>query len=346
MVRLGLALKLPLVWISSGLAFNRSQHTAGQMSALFKNTSALIGSALLLVLLCLAGPAAQAQDTNFEQQPVIKKMPKLNAFEAILPDAELDKNKKAVNLDATLTKDGLPMHHGLTWHVFSSIPGSDGKLQLLAQSEGGSATFRLDPGSYFVNVAFGRAGTTKKLEVPSIGEPQKQVLVLDAGGIELNAVSGANMRIPADELSFSIYSSDVKEDGERGLVMDDVSPNEVVRLNAGTYHVVSEYGDVNAVIRADIQVEAGKITEATIQHRAAEIALKLVSTPGGEAIADTAWSVLTASGDIVSESVSAFPSMVLAEGDYSVVARNKEKNYTRDFTVKAGENADIEVLLK
>ena len=67
---------------------------------------------------------------------------------------------------------------------------------------------------------------------------------------------------------------------------------------------------------------------------------------GGEAIADTAWSVLTASGDIVSESVSAFPSIVLAEGQYSVVARNKDKNYTRDFTVKAGENRDVEVLLK
>ena len=128
--------------------------------------------------------------------------------------------------------------------------------------------------------------------------------------------------------------------------MADIDPNQVVRLNAGTYHVVSEYGDVNAVIRADIQVEAGKITQATIQHRAAKITLKLVSAAGGEAIADTAWSVLTASGDIVSESVSAFPSIVLAEGQYSVVARNKDKNYTRDFTVKAGENRDVEVLLK
>lgn len=128
--------------------------------------------------------------------------------------------------------------------------------------------------------------------------------------------------------------------------MADIAANQVVRLNAGTYHVVSEYGDVNAVIRADIQVEAGKITQATIQHRAADITLKLVSTPGGEAIADTAWAVLTASGDIVSESVSAFPSMVLGEGQYAVVARNKNKNYTRDFSVKAGENMDVEVLLK
>ena len=161
----------------------------------------------------------------------------------------------------------------------------------------------------------------------------------------LNAVSGNDMRIPRGELSFSIFSSDVKEDGERALVVADVKPETVVRLNSGTYHVVSNYGSVNAVIRADIQVEAGKLTEATIQHRAAKLTLKLVSEPGGEAIADTAWSILTSSGDVVSESVGAFPTLVLAEGEYTAIARNNEKIYQRNFTVSAGVNTDVEVLL-
>ena len=103
---------------------------------------------------------------------------------------------------------------------------------------------------------------------------------------------------------------------------------------------------LNAVIRADIQVDAGKITQATIQHRAAKITFKLVSDAGGEAIADTAWSILTAAGDIVGESVSAFPTMILAEGRYTTVARNKDKIYQRDFSVAAGKNTDVEVLMK
>ncbi|MNL72565.1 hypothetical protein D3C87_1978940 [compost metagenome] len=37
--------------------------------------------------------------------------------------------------------------------------------------------------------------------------------------------------------------------------------------------------------------------------------------------------------------------MVLAEGGYSAVARNNEKIFQRDFTVKAGVNTDVEVLL-
>lgn len=299
----------------------------------------------LALCLCAALPTS-AQDAfkEFQQLDTSVKMPKLNAFTAPTTGAATS-NLRDVAMEARLTADGEPMQQGLSWRVFSPIPAEDGKLPLLASSEGGSAAFQLQPGDYFVNVAFGRAGATKKLNVPTSGSVDKQVLVLDAGGILLNAVSGSDVRIPPKELSFSVYSADVREDGERGLVMADVKPDTVVRLNAGTYHVVSEYGDVNAVIRADIQVEAGKLTEATIQHRAAKIILKLVSEEGGEAIADTAWSILTSAGDIVGESVSAFPTMVLAEGEYSAIARNKDKIYQRDFTVVAGQNLDVEVLL-
>jgi len=37
--------------------------------------------------------------------------------------------------------------------------------------------------------------------------------------------------------------------------------------------------------------------------------------------------------------------LILAEGKYSAVARNKDKIYQRDFTVAAGRNTDVEVLM-
>ncbi|HEX2147147.1 MAG TPA: hypothetical protein VHG11_05780 [Pseudorhizobium sp.] len=283
---------------------------------------------------------------SFKQLDSTSKMPKLNAFSAPLA-AQAGPAAKDVTLQAKLTTaDEETVEEGLTWRVFSPVSGADGKLPLVASSEGGGASFQLAPGDYFVNVAFGRAGVTKKLSIPAEGDVEKQVLVLDAGGVLLDATAGSDTLVPENQLSFSIYSSEVRQNGERGLVMADVKPNTIVRLNAGTYHVVSEYGDVNAVVRADIQVEAGKLVEATLQHRAAQITLKLVSQPGGEAIADTAWSVLTATGDIVNESVSAFSTMVLAEGEYLAVARNKDKIYQRSFTVAAGKNIDVEVMMK
>lgn len=311
------------------------------------NNPAVAFSVVAATLASLSAPA-RAQDTldSFSEITAPLKGAKLvTSFNPLVTGEATPANLRDVTCEAVLTKDGQAMQHGLTWRVFSPIPGVDGKLPLLATSEGGSAAFQLVPGEYFVNVAFGRAGATKKLVVPQSGAVEKQVMVLDAGGIMLNAVSGADVRIPPKELSFSIYAAEVREDGERNLVLADVKPNTVVRLNAGTYHVVSDYGAVNAVIRADIQVEAGKLTKAIIQHRAAKLTLKLVSEPGGEAIADTAWSILTSSGDTVSESVGAFPTLVLAEGSYIAVARNKEKIYQRDFTVKAGVNTDVEVLL-
>ncbi|WP_184803897.1 hypothetical protein [Rhizobium leucaenae] len=299
-------------------------------------------------MLASLNTVASAEDAfhEFKQLDGSVKMPKLNAFIAPGGENSSGQSLRDVSLEAKLASDTGPQLQGLSWYVFSPFAGPDGKLPLVASSKGGSASFHLLPGDYFVNVSFGRAGVTKKLTVPESGVLQKQIMVLDAGGMVLNAVSGSDMRIPPDELSFSIYSSDAKEDGERGLVMSDVKPNTLVGLSAGTYHVVSEYGAVNAVIRADIQVEAGKVTEATIQHKAAKITFKLVSDAGGEAIADTAWSILTSSGDIVGESLSAFPAMVLAEGQYTAIARNKDKIYQRDFTVAAGKNTDIEVLMK
>lgn len=103
---------------------------------------------------------------------------------------------RTVTLEALLSGGAEPLKHGLTWRVFHPIPGTDGKLPLLATSEGGSAQFEFEPGDYFIHVAFGRAGVTKKLTVQAQGPMETQRLVLDAGGLVLNAVSGSDVRIP------------------------------------------------------------------------------------------------------------------------------------------------------
>ena len=168
--------------------------------------------------------------------------------------------------------------------------------------------------------------------------------MLDAGGLKLDAVLAGGAAHSARQAALLDLRGEAGRQGERALIIPDVKPNTVVRLNAGTYHVVSTYGSVNAIIRSDIRVEAGKLTEATVEHRAAELTMKLVREPGGEAIADTSWAVLTDSGDPIRESVGAFASMVLAEGDYTIVAKNRDRIYQRDFTVVAGRNQDVEVL--
>ncbi|WP_027058748.1 hypothetical protein [Mesorhizobium loti] len=247
----------------------------------------------------------------------------------------------ALTLSAQLTDKGTDITRGLVWRVFKP-EAVNGKLPMVASAHGGSAVFQLEPGSYLVHASYGRAGATKRITVGK--EAKRESLVLDAGGLKLDAVLSGGVRIPPKKLRFSIYEGTAEANGDRALIIPDVEPNSVVRLNAGIYHVVSTYGAVNAVIRSDIRVEAGKLTEATVEHHAAEITMKLVREAGGEAIADTSWSLLNESGDPIKETVGAFASMVLAEGDYTIIAKNRDRIYQKDFTVVAGQNLEIEVL--
>jgi len=128
------------------------------------------------------------------------------------------------------------------------------------------------------------------------------------------------------------------------VVAQNLAANDIATLSAGTYHVVSYFGDVNAVVRADLKVEAGKLTDATLYHKAAQISFKLVSETGGEAIAGVDWTVKTADGATVMTNSSTFPSTVLQEGDYVVLAKRGDQVYNRDFQVQAGQPKEIEVL--
>jgi hypothetical protein len=99
-------------------------------------------------------------------------------------------------------------------------------------------------------------------------------------------------------------------------------------------------------MRSDLRVQPGKLTDTTIVHRAAKITLKLVGEEGGEALANTAWSVLTPGGDVIKESIGAFPVVILAEGDYVAIARNEGRVYNRDFKVESGVDREVEVLAR
>jgi hypothetical protein len=321
-----------------GFSARRHENAIGTGSNYFMTK---IISVIVCLLTCVSAQTSWAQETLKLPKlvlPNIKNYAPSNSTETKTPT-----DLRELTLAAKLSDDGDLVENGIVWRIFKPDPNDDGKLPMVATASGGTTRFALRPGSYLVHAGFGRAGITKRITVGT--DAREEVLLLDAGGLKLNAVLSGGVRIPSDKLRFSIYAGEEPEKGERPLIIPDVKPDDIVRLNAGTYHVVSNYGSVNATIRADLVVEAGKLTEASVEHRAAQLTLKLVREEGGEAMADTAWSVLNPSGEVIKESVGAFASMVLAEGDYVVIAKNKEKLYQREFTVVAGRNQDVEVLV-
>jgi len=266
--------------------------------------------------------------------------PAQQAPAAAAVEAAVKKPPQPVTLMAKITEDGGALPDGVTWRVFETRTDASGDLILAQKSDDATAHIELAPGNYVVHVAYGRAQTTDTLTVKE-GDNNKQ-LVLDAGAMRLNAAVTGDVPIPINLLRFDIYTAG--NDADRTLVAQNLSPNDIVTLNAGTYHIISYFGDVNAVVRADLRVEPGQLTEATLYHKAAQVSFKLVSEAGGEAIADIDWTVKTAEGQTVFTNIGAFPSTVLAEGDYLVFAKRGDQVYNREFQVQPGAAKEIEVL--
>jgi hypothetical protein len=246
-------------------------------------------------------------------------------------------------LSARFGEKAGPINAGLTWRIYDGRPDKSGHFRLVKEEAAATPTFVLPPGDYVVHVNIGLASASRHVRLRA--ETVRESFDLPAGGIRLEGRVGG-VRIPAGQISFDVFPGSQFDPGDKQALTRHVVTGDVVMVPEGTYHIVSNYGDANAVIRSDIRVQAGKLTDVTVTHHAAIIMLKLVSDRGGEALANTAWSVLTPGGDVVKESVGAFPRVILAEGDYRVIARNEGKVFQRAFKVDSGVDGEIEVLAR
>jgi hypothetical protein len=250
-----------------------------------------------------------------------------------------------VRLVALLTSDGQNIDQGLIWRIFESGGQTEGKTALIRTFHDASPVLKAKPGDYFVNVAFGRAHLTRRITVkPGPGEPAVEQFVINAGGLRVSAVVSGH-EAPANSVAYSIYS-DRDQSDNRKVVLNSAKPGLVIRLNAGIYHIISTYGDVNSKVASDVTVEAGKLTEVTLTHSAAKATFKLVHRAGGEALPDTQWSIQTQQGDEIKQSAGALPTHILAPGTYTVIAKSQGKVFEREFTLSDGDTSQVEVLIK
>lgn len=246
-----------------------------------------------------------------------------------------------LSVSAQFANDRRLIKSGLNWRILGeTVDGSAPKI--IARSSESEPSFSLPPGNYIIHAAYGFASGTKRVSLGAQG--LRDQVQISAGALSL-AGSIGDAPIPAGQLTFSVFVP-LQGNSEGRLITSGAKAGEIIRLPEGTYHVVSTYGDSNAIQRADVKVETGKVTEATLHHRAAKVTLKLVASAGGEAFAGTAFSVLTPGGDVIREAIGAFPQVILAEGDYVLIARQEGQVYSRDFKVESGSDRDIEVLAK
>jgi hypothetical protein len=239
--------------------------------------------------------------------------------------------------------DAAPISGGLIWRVYAAKPDATGVFRLLKEDRTAAPTFVLPPGNYVVHASLGLASAAKAIQLRT--DTVHEVFDIPAGGVRLEGRVG-DVRIPTGQIAFDIFPGSQFDTSDRRPVAQNVMSGDVVLLPEGTYYIVSNYGDANSVVRSDVHVVAAKLTDIVVTHRAAVLTLKLVNENGGEALANTQWTVLTPGGDVIKESIGAFPRVVLAEGDYHLIARNEGKTYQRDFKVITGVDGEVEVLAR
>ena len=283
-----------------------------------------------------SGPASIPSLPAPLTQPAIAAVPPV-----VAPPSAAVPGQAVLSLTARYGKDLPVINSGLVWRVFADRPDETGTFKLIREDHGATPNIVLPPGGYVVHVAFGLVSAVRAVTLKS--ETDRESFLLPAGGLRIEGRVGTS-KIPQNQISFAIYKGSQFEVGERASLVPSVAAGDVVLLPEGTYYIVSNYGDANSVVRSDIRVQAGKLTDVIITHRAAVITLKLVSDKGGEALANTAWSVMTPGGDIIKELIGAFPRVILSEGEYRAIAKNEGKVYERPFNVVNGVDGEVEVV--
>ena len=266
-----------------------------------------------------------------------------------------------LHLSAVLSDGGAPLQAGLHWRIFNERTETDGSHAMVAESSAAQPTLAAPPGEYVVHLAFGLASATKRI---TLGDEEKaDRLILNAGVLKIVGARG-DAPIDANRLALAIYVPE-RNNPEAKLVYAKAKAGDLIGLPEGAYHLVSTYLDTvgvgslsagktnsaannavatNSIVAADIKVPSGKVLEVTLRHRYATLTLKLVSAAGADALANTNFTILTPGGDLIRELIGAFPSLVLAEGEYVVIARHDTKTYQSTFQVQSGLDRDVEVI--
>lgn len=261
---------------------------------------------------------------------------------ALPPQPAPTQGQAVLALNARFAKD-LPINSGVVWRIYSDKPDATGAFQLVREDRSATPNIVLAPGGYVVHAALGLVSAVRPVTLRT--ETVREQFDLPAGGLRIEGRVGTS-RIPQGQITFSIYKGSQFEIGDRAPIATNVAAGDVVLVPEGVYYIISNYGDANSVVRSDIRVQTSKLTDVTVTHRAAVITLKLVGVQGGEALANTAWSVITPAGDVIKEYNGAFPRVILSEGEYRAIAKNEGKVFERPFNVVNGVDGEVEVLTK
>jgi hypothetical protein len=253
----------------------------------------------------------------------------------LAPVSPSSPTKTVLSLNAFFFEGSPTINSGLHWRIFSDQPDVNGNHALVYETMDPRPLVTLDPGGYICHVVYGLVGATRHVVLGAVATTEH--IVLNAGAISFSGTV-AGKAIPADNLTFEVH----RNGGSAEELVGETKSGEILRLPAGAYQVTSTYGNANAKVISEVRVEAGKLTEAAVLHKAGIVDLRLRNAQGDE-VEGANWSILTPGGDVVTETLTELHNIVLAEGEYVAVARYEGKIIQKQFDVVSGQSERVDL---
>jgi hypothetical protein len=259
-------------------------------------------------------------------------------------DVETNTNVDAqgLRLRAKLTASMGAITRPIEWTVYELIGGDESLWPQVAAVRAAAPEFELPPGDYVVNVQYGHVTATKALSVAS-GRITDATFVLNAGGLRMLS-SLVFVDAPHDVTSTHfVYSGATDENGMRQLIARSEIPGEIIRLNAGVYHLISRLGGANSIVETEVEVSPGVLTAVEINHKAGVLALAVSGEDQGSGEEAVNLQVIDENGNTVTDIDGLSGHAVLAPGAYTVIAQSGGRSQSHEFQIRIGEAVTIDL---
>ena len=250
---------------------------------------------------------------------------------------------EGLRLRGQITSGTAPIARPIDWAAYRVEDAEADRWRKIADVSTPVASIPLPPGRYVVRAAYGAVRAAKVLVVRP-GRRIDATFILNAGGLRILPALAFMDTPEGAAAKHWIFAAVPNENGGRRLFAQSDVIGEVIRLNAGTYSLVSRLGNANAVVETDVTIRPGMLTEVEINHKVGLVTLRLSGAARETASGGPVkWQLFDSRGAIVFRAEGRETAQVLLPGRYRAMAEYRGKSYTSEFTVEIGEKKTVEI---
>lgn len=260
---------------------------------------------------------------------------------------DVKQGTEGLELSAKLSSESPPLIANIKWEIYNFEKSSDGNRAQIVTTDVSQPTLPLAPGRYIVRAVFGVSSTAKVVKITT-AQVTDATFILNVGGIRVKPLLIAGEppdgKIPHQWI-YLVSKADSLASPELIATADD--PKKIHQLAAGTYELISRFGTANAVVKTNVTVSPGLLTEVEVSHKASIVQFKLFKKwRGGEELMDVSWKLLDDEDNVIAKNLNANAGEIIAPGRYKIVALYNNTTYSKIFKVKPGKKKLIKVVAR